>query len=325
MDFLDYLNKELGNNNIEHHLFLIDYNPNKRVVHCFFEGKTDESFYGTAIRHLLPEHYTFKTYICGKKDSVLYHYREIGHKTSDTQPLLFFIDKDIDDIIPFSVDKSETIYETVFYSIENFIVNSSSLTQVWAEIFRQSSGTKVSDKLKKLFDEAHVEYNNIARTLMAWVLFHRRKGGVRLNLDCIKTTELFAINDNFKLLPSYAGADIYKYLDEKTKVKTEETDYDAIELCLNELSQFEIKHISRGHNEMDFFLAFLKKLKEVTANVDTVTVKPHVEINSANVLDIMGPRIKPSVCLLNFLEKHFSKLDKVELDKSTSEEECSPT
>jgi len=48
MDLLKYLNKELANDNIEHHLFLIEYNPKRKVVHCFFEGKTDESFYGSA-------------------------------------------------------------------------------------------------------------------------------------------------------------------------------------------------------------------------------------------------------------------------------------
>jgi hypothetical protein len=314
MDFLEYLNIELANDNIEHHLFLIGYNPKKKVVHCFFEGKTDESFYGTAVRHLLPHGYKLKTYICGKKDSVLYHYKEIGHKTSDIQPLLFYIDKDIDDIIPISVEKSETIYETIFYSIENYIVTSESLSQVWAEIFRQSSGTTISSKLELLFNEALEEYNNISRTFMAWVLFQRRKGGVRLNLDCIKTTDLFTINNNFKLSPTFTVSDIYKYLDEKTKVNTEQTEYNEIDLCLNELSKFEVKHISRGHNEMDFFIAFFKKLKEVTSNVDSATIKPHVEINSANVIDIMGPRIKPCASLLDFLESHFSKLDKVELD-----------
>ena len=154
MDFFDYLNSELECENIEHHLFLIDFNPKNRIVHCFFEGKTDESFYGTVLRNFLPDYYELKTYICGKKDSVLYHHNEIGHKSCDTQPLLFFIDKDIDDIIPIQVKKAETIYETIFYSIENYIVNCSSLSQVWAEIYRQSSGTKISKRLEQLFNTA---------------------------------------------------------------------------------------------------------------------------------------------------------------------------
>ncbi|PSV20702.1 DUF4435 domain-containing protein [Photobacterium sp. GB-56] len=309
MDFLDYLNKELANENIEHHLFLIGYNPKKRIVHCFFEGKTDESFYGTTIRHLIPTGYELKTYICGKKDSVLYHHGEIGHKTCDMQPLLFFIDKDIDDIIPVKVNKAETIYETGYYSIENYIVNSESLCQVWAEIYRQSSGTGISNKLATLFSKAHEEFNNISKELMAWVLFHRRKGGVRLNLDCIKTTDLFNIDNNLKLHPNYSLPDMYNYLDGKTKVSTESTEHGGIKQCWQELSQFEIKEISRGHNEMDFFIAFLKKLKEVTSNVSSVSIKPYLEISSTNVIDIMGPRIKPCDSLLDFLEIHFSKLD----------------
>lgn len=306
MNFLDYLNQELTNDNIEHHLFLIDYNPRNKVVHAFFEGKTDESFYGTAIRNLLREGYELKTYICGKKDSVLYHYREIGHKTNTIQPLLFFIDKDIDDIIPVEVEKSQTIYETTLYAIENYIVNSTSLEQVWAEIFRQTSGTQICVKLKELFEVAHEKYNLIALDLMSWILYQRRKGGVRLNLDCIKTNDLFNIDQNLELLPTFTKEELYGYLSDKTKVVTEPEDYAGIKLCKSELSVFEIKKVSRGHNEMDFFIEFIKVLKEVSSNASGANIKAHVEINSANVIDIMGPRIKPNEYLSNFLNQHIS-------------------
>ncbi|HIF9104261.1 TPA: DUF4435 domain-containing protein [Photobacterium damselae] len=309
MSFLDYLNNELSNENIEHHLFLIDFNPSKKVVHAFFEGKTDESFYGTAIRNMLDDDYELKTYICGKKDSVLYHYREIGHKTSIIQPLLFFIDKDIDNIIPIDVVRAETIYETTLYAIENYIVNSTSLEQVWAEIFRQTSGTSVSLKLKELFEIAHNEYNTIALELMSWVLYQRRKGGVRLNLDCIKTTDLFSIDENLKLTKLFTKEELYNYLSVKTKVTTSPEDFLGIESCKHELSKFEIKEISRGHNEMDFFIEFVKVLKEVSSSVSAVNIKAHVEINSANVIDIMGPRIRPHDSLASFLTKHIGSIE----------------
>lgn len=307
MNLLEYLNEELANNNIDHHLFLISYNPQNKVIHCFFEGKTDESFYGTTIRNFLPSEYKLKTYICGKKDNVLFHYRELGYKTSNKQPLLFFIDKDIDDIIPIDVDKSESIYETDYYSIENYIVTNSSLLQLWAEVFRQSSGTAVADKLNDLFSEAYNEYNKIALQFMAWTLYHRRKGGGRLNLDCIKTSDLFTIDENLKLTPSFELADLYQYLHLKTKVNTQADELESIQECLNELSAFEIKKISRGHNEMDFFIEFCKALRKTSANVETVKITTQLDINCANAIDIMGPRIKPHQSLLSFLTKHFEK------------------
>ncbi|MGY3966968.1 DUF4435 domain-containing protein [Aeromonas enteropelogenes] len=306
MDLLAYLNDELSNNNIEHHHFLISYNPQNKIIHCFFEGKTDESFYGTTIRNLLPDGYKLKTYTCGKKDNVLFHYNELGNRTSKKQPLLFFIDKDIDNIIPVEIVKSESIYETDYYSIENYIVTSSSLLQLWAEVFRQSSGTAVAEKLETLFEQAHNEYNKIALQFMAWVLHHRRKGGGRLNLDCIKTNELFTIDDNLKLTPSFTElSDLYNYLLQKTKVETQANEYENIQKCLHELSSFEIKKISRGHNEMDFFIEFCKALKKISTNVETVKITTQVDINCANAIDIMGPRIKPHQSLLSFLMTHF--------------------
>jgi len=65
---------------------------------------------------------------------------------------------------------------------------------------------------------------------------------------------------------------------------------------------------------MDFFIAFFKKLKEISAGVDVVKITPHVEINSANVIDIMGPRIKPCQLLIEFIEKHFCKLSSPDVD-----------
>ncbi|MFH4832271.1 DUF4435 domain-containing protein [Vibrio diabolicus] len=306
MNFLDLLNEELSNDNIEHHLFLIGYNPRNKVIHCFFEGKTDESFYGTLVRNMMPDTYKLKTYICGKKDSVIYHYNEIGHKTNNVQPLLFFIDKDIDDIIPIEVPKDENIHETIYYAIENYMVNGAAICQIWAEMFRQSSGTKISEKINNLFDNAHSEYNKIALRLMSWVLYHRRKGGVRLNLDCIQTNELFSINRNLELSPAFTDLELYSHLDSKTKVVTLPSDIEGINQCYDELSAYEIKTVSRGHNEMDFFIEFFKKLKEVSSEAK---VKPQFDISSSNAIDVLGPRTKPCKLLLSFLTAHFSKLD----------------
>lgn len=155
-------------------------------MHAFFEGKTDESFYGTFLRSELPIKWRLKTYICNNKDGVYFHFEQLKNLHSNVQPLLFFVDKDIEDIIPFPRVADERIHVTDYYSVENYVVTSDCIERIWAEIFRQGSGTSVALELSSTFENALSTAHDIFLDMMSWILFHRRQGN-RPNLDCIIT------------------------------------------------------------------------------------------------------------------------------------------
>ena len=65
--FIDTLKASVKEEVVLKHDFLLFYNPEDRIVHAFFEGKTDESFYGSFLRSEIPSGWLLKTYICRRE------------------------------------------------------------------------------------------------------------------------------------------------------------------------------------------------------------------------------------------------------------------
>ncbi|MBH3909948.1 DUF4435 domain-containing protein [Pseudomonas aeruginosa] len=304
MDFLKLLSEALGDTSVIKHEFLLCYQPTENILHAFFEGKTDESFYGTHIRNSKPEDWRLKTYICGNKDGVYFQHQQLGHLHAKEQPLLFFVDKDIEDIIPFPRVTDGNIHVTDYYSIENYIVTGVAIRVVWAEIFKQRSGTPASDAIEEAFSKSLEAFHQLFYKVMAWVLFHRRHNRWP-NLDCILTKNLFSLDNDLCFMETIPDIErLYSHLDERTKQKTDIEHFAEIALCETELRRFPAKAIVRGHNEMDFFIEFYKKLKSIVAQASKGPLRLPTDISDNNVIDIMGPRTAIPQSLKAFLDRH---------------------
>lgn len=306
MGFIELLKQASQDERVNKHLFLISYDKNKDIIHAFFEGKTDESFYGTYIRNIKSTNTKLKTYICGNKSSVYHFHDELNHLNTVSQPLIFFVDKDLDDVIPIPNPTHTNLYVTEYYSIENYIVNEIAIEQIWAEIFRRTSGTKLCDEVTSIFKKAHKVAQGILIDVMAWVLMHRRKGS-RPPLNNIKTKELFSLDEKLTLSPLFeTEVDLYKRLDDFTKINTNVEHYDDIKLCKAELLNHPIKSVVRGHNEVDFFIQFIKTLKSSSEKLCGEKITSHVEITGCNIIDIIGPRTKIPAGLDVFLKENIT-------------------
>lgn len=307
MSFLDTLSASLADKAISKHEFLLCYNSHEKIIHAFFEGKTDESFYGTFLRAKTPSEWLLKTYICNNKDGVYYNFNQHKKLHSNTSILLFFVDKDIEDLIPYPRLENENIYVTDYYSVENYVVTTDCIERVWAEIFRQGSGSIVAQELSSSFSAALLVAHDILLDMMSWILFHRRIKN-RPNLDCIQTKELFSINQDLIVKREFTDEKMYDYLDCKTKLTTDKSEQSKIRSLKIELCSYEPKAVIRGHNEMDFFIEFYKKLKSVAANQSKNKIKPLPDITSSNVLDILGPRTPIPESLNIFLDHHLCNI-----------------
>ena len=307
MDFLATLKAAIQEPIVLKHNFLVCYDSRASNLHVFFEGKTDESFYGTYLRNIKPENYALKSYICGNKDSVYYYHKQLSHLYKKEQPLLFFVDKDIEDIIPFFRESHDNIHVTEFYSVENYLVNCDSIEQIWAEIFRQCSGTAVADKISEAFSHSLGDFHKDFYRVMGWVLYQRRSNS-RPNLDCIVTKKIFSIDSDLKYHSVFSErADLYRHLDDRTGVSTPIEKLSEIEDLENLLKSYEPKCVVRGHNEMDFFLEFFKTLKTSVAEASDKAIQPALDLTGSNVIDIMGPRTPPSSSLVKFLSSHIDR------------------
>ncbi len=303
MSFLDALNEIVDDEIVIHHLFLLNYYPDKNIIHAFFEGKTDLSFYGTLIRRYMPKEWKLRTYICGNKDSVYYQHKNLSPKHKQHQPLLYFVDKDIDDIIPITRVKDTLIYVTEYYSIENYLITETAIEQIWEELFRQPSGTVIEDELVTTFSSALLNTHEILLDIMSWIL-GQRKQGARPNLNDIITEKYFQIDDDLKVSPIMNKNEMIELLETQTKTPYSQHTADDLSEHREELEKYDPKMVIRGHNEMDFFISFIKKLSYVVNNKSKINIRPKVQITKANIIDIMGPRVDVPLNLDAFLSLH---------------------
>lgn len=303
MSFLDILNSSADETAVISHVFLLKYNSSDKIVHAFFEGATDESFYGTFIRRLKPQDWKLQSYNCKGKDSVHYFFEQLSSKHHEYQPLLFFVDKDIDDVIPFERQADYRIYVTDYYSIENYVVTRESIEQIWSEIFRQPSGSEAADQIVHKFDNALEEVHQILIDVMSWVLLQRRNGG-RPNLDCIQTQDYFNISDELEVTRTLNLEETLNLLDAQTKTITPQDKKMMFNEYKTELLNYDSKTVIRGHNEMDFFITFIQKLKSIVVEHTDIKTRAHLNITTSNIVDVMGPRVQIPESLRMFLNEH---------------------
>jgi hypothetical protein len=309
VSFIDTLAKAITSPSVALHDFLLELNLQNKIVHAFFEGKTDESFYGSFIRNVKDTKYDIKTYVCGNNDGVYYQFDKLSNRNMGNNILVYFTDKDIEDIIPFPRKADSHIYVTDYYSIENYIVNSEILEQVLAEIFKLRSGNKASKLILDKLTACINNFNSLMLTVMAWVLYHKRNienKNVTINLGCILMKKIYKINDDldFELIIE-DDDDIIRQLDIHTKCNTDFVLWHKYKECLiKELMTHPPKHYVRGHNEMEFFIYFINMVKNALSKAQMKALKMSVDLTESNSIDLLGPRVQIPKSLENFLYKN---------------------
>jgi hypothetical protein len=311
--FLDQLTSALNSPAVILHNFLLELKVRNKIVHAFFEGKTDESFYGTFIRGMIDEDYKLKTYICGNKDGVHYQFNRLRNTELGNNISVYFTDKDIEDIIPFPRDVHSKIYVTDFYSVENYIVSDVMLEQVWAEIFRQTSGNNASKLIKAKFATCLNDFHEFMLLIMAWILYHRRNieklTKISLNLDCIKLKDAYIINDELDFIFTMNEDDIINLISLQTGCATSLKSFNKNKKTLiAELRKHPMKNIVRGHFEMEFFIYFIGRAKNALNKALGKALKVHLELTDANSIDVLGPRVQIPNSLNVFLHKNLSSI-----------------
>jgi hypothetical protein len=114
--------------------FMLTYKKKRRHLYCFFEAKDDEVYYSRVIQLTLAINYEFETFTCDNKEGVIKVYKLINnHRKYKKAKTGFFIDRDFD-----RLKRNPDIFETTFYSIENFYVGVETVKKILYEQFRIS-------------------------------------------------------------------------------------------------------------------------------------------------------------------------------------------
>src|SRR5262245_6597495 len=134
MNFVDILRHSRVNVGTPFLEFLLQYKRDDEILHVFFEGIEDECFYANFLNNKLPETWSYIPYNCSGKKFVYDIHRRINWKAYSSNKVLFFVDKDLSDILPETYPSADNIFVTEFYSVENYITTDYMIRRVFREL-----------------------------------------------------------------------------------------------------------------------------------------------------------------------------------------------
>jgi hypothetical protein len=102
---------------------LQQYKSTDNSIHIFHEGKDDPSFYSNYLERGRLKRQRVYYYLFNNKKGVYFHYEKINWLKFKKNRLLFFVDKDLDDILEIKYPHDQNIFVTKYYTIENYLIS----------------------------------------------------------------------------------------------------------------------------------------------------------------------------------------------------------
>ncbi len=292
--------------------FLHNQAPNS--LHVFVEGDDDPSFYRPVFARYpedLPEP---AFYECGNKYKVYETRqrildREDPPKWSNTMILLYFVDKDLSDILEDLPSESD-VFVTEYYETENYLVTSAMLKTVWVELIHFHGRKKLSfSPVKKKFETELEKFHVFMRQVMVWVIHHRRNGS-HPNYDRIDLDGLFEFGENLDLTYKLNEQEcsLTQALDKSTGLTTTAESFQFEEQLIQGLHP---KSYVVGKFELWFFRKFVLSLVKFMKDKLCVEVSfRDNRIGSVNAVVVLGPRLSPlPESIVSFLDRNTQRFD----------------
>jgi hypothetical protein len=238
--------------------FVMETPKSPGSIYAFVEGDDDPFFYRNFILLFADKMHSFP---CGGKGGV-YEARERMANRVYRGKALFFVDKDLSDIIPEeNYVRAVDIYTTDYYSIENELVSEDMLSKIWAELLH-FRGERLDLVHQEKFQEELERFHELALPIMAWLVYTRRNER-QPELSGFHFSKFFAWDDEYKLKyhEDVLQIGLIKLLEQVCKVNETPPSWSLNEESIkNELLCLEPKAYIHGKLELCFFVRFLHKL-----------------------------------------------------------------
>lgn len=280
--------------------FTEDWNDYTNYVFCFFEGE-DAKYYNTRIKRYFAER--FMTYTVGNKKEVIKLLRKLESDSLYEQVIkMFFVDRDADESL---AGISSDLYETPCYSIENLYAQKECFEDIIQSEFGINRANKDFNKCVADFENRFIEFMEGMEEYNALIKLRRQKSDANSDVKFgdIKTTHLLNITiDGITKSHRYQEKiDNIKFV---IGVTSEEVQKSVLELRNDGNAEM----CYRGKNQLDFFCAFLKLLKELNDKGNYFSEKYNcVKLNlTSNRLSELSQYALTPKCLEKFLQEHVS-------------------
>jgi len=157
-------------------------------------------------------------FICDGKDGVIaaYNDKRISQKISNWKRVLFFVDKDWDDLLNITkIPQSKSVFVTEYYSIENYLVNPDTVEIVWTDIYKLPQDDTRLVQVIQNFQYGYSLFVKLIRPMMAWAIAQKKKEKALasaqnrkekgLNLNNVNLNKVFELDSDLKPLKKGDG------------------------------------------------------------------------------------------------------------------------
>jgi hypothetical protein len=312
MSFLDKLRAAPSSLDAIWNTFLLEYSPNRQIVFVIHEGREDPSFYRPHIRDRFPTGWEIRFVCCGTKKMVLKRSEEFADRYAIDPRVLFFVDKDHDDL--FNVNEGrpyQWTYTTSCYSIENILCKKEVVRAYLTDIAGAHDMDPLCAQIVERYDESRSKFHELGISMMAWIVCARRHG-ISLNLNNIDTGRLFRVTDQLtaELVQDVPAQYVYLATTTGGQKPNRSLAAEDIEVDMKHLQSLVSDTWFRGKQDVWFLVKFLLKAVENMKN-NGRSVNARITLAPNNALEILGPRTPIPICLSQFLDFAVNSLTKI--------------
>lgn len=309
MRFIDGLRHERESPTAAYHQFLLKAPKFPRDIHAFFEGQDDASFYTNFLHRFTSIPNAIHPYRCGNKRGVYETHGKVQQMRRQERAV-FFVDKDLSDILNEDWESAQDIYVTDYYSIENYLISEDMLYRVWTELFHFKNVTLDFSEIHiEKFREELERFYRYVLPITAWIVYLRRKEK-HPNVNNISFQRFFYFGNDLTLEKS----EELKQLGEirlLEQICGEETPAGWLEeshTIIGELSALTPKTYIKGKLELCFFVRFVEKLRRIVDDAISGGGRVGVitQLTEDNAIEILGPRLIIPHSLEEFLRRNLT-------------------
>lgn len=304
--FLDALKAAPKSSQAKLNTFLLSFQPQGKAIAIFLEGRDDPSFIRVNVQRFAEQKgLSVETIILGNKKEVLNAYDYLEKRFPNHPKIMFFVDKDHDDLIGENrgTKTEQGLFVTQYYSLENYLVSETAIAAILTDFWGWDSSNKAIAIACQKFDQFQQDYPQVFLPLMAWLLATRRLGE-KPNINNIQIS-ILTIDINYKMMLN-CEPDIYTYLGIVCHVNIQ-PDPMTIDSTIRELEALPTKVWLRGKQELWCLIRFLSRLEE-EVKTGQIKLKIRSQININNIVELLSPRLPCPSDLRDYLDNRLGSL-----------------
>jgi hypothetical protein len=299
------------------HQFLTNYSPASSRVYAFVEGEPDRLFYRRFIERFGVTSSDLFVYNCDGKESVYRAYSDVVVRYPNCIRVLFFVDKDLDDIVGRQWPADPRVFVTQVYSVENYVVGRDAMKRYFEDFAKlRRVNVSIDTALDQFECELHIFYRLI-RPLMAWIISARRSGAT-LNLNNLDLENLFQVTDVG--IRKRRVVNRLDHIRKMTQVNQTVPVWRQVRATCVELKRMQPKRFVRGKFEAWMFIHSAMRIADALKKISTEgggSVAFSAQLTQSTFIQLLCPIVSAPKELDTFLRFHLLSSAKADDSKSS--------